>query len=333
MATLHKEFIAYDKDIKLNENRKTDLQKSKKDIRRKIKKWFAENKSEELQPKFKGQGSFEMDTCINPIPEYDSEGNKLLKYDLDYGVYFIEKENEDNKKSINTWHDWIYESVENHTNKKPIRKTTCVRVVFSNGRHIDLPIYYKNSDIPQLAHKSKDWIDSDPKEFIDWFNNNKKNQLVKIIRCLKGWKNHKEYKNPNLKLPSGFELTILAINNYVEDDFLDVAFRKTIKKINDNLNSYNGFKCLRPTTPNGEDLFENYSETRKSNFLNSLNTLLEDCEKANDEKNFLKASEILIKNQFGERFPKGENKSEESKSYDLKKSIGSAIVKPKPYGS
>ena len=46
-----------------------------------------------------------------------------------------------------------------------------------------------------------------------------------------------------------------------------------------------GFKCFRPTAPSDEDLFENYSETKKSNFLSSLKSLREDCIKTSEEKN------------------------------------------------
>ena len=94
-----------------------------------------------------------------------------------------------------------------------------------------------------------------------------------------------------------------------------------------------GFKCFRPTTPSDEDLFENYSETKKSNFLSSLQSLKDNCIKASEEKNFQKASEILRKNQFGVRFPLGDDKDEESRSKALGKSLGAAIINPKPYGS
>lgn len=331
MATLHKEFIEFNKLIKLTDSRKDELKKSRRDIKKKIRKWFIDNKSDELQPKFHGQGSFEMNTGVNPIPEYDYDGNKLLKYDLDFGVYFIEKEDEDNKKSIDTWHNWIYQAVEDHTNQKPIKKTTCIRVVYKDGHHIDLPIYYKLDDIIELAHKSKDWIESDPKAFYEWFNNLKKAQLERIVRYLKAWKNYRENRNSNLKLPSGFELTILATNNWFEDDNDDKAFRETIRNINGELNRMNGFKCVRPTIPK-EDVFSNYSDIRKSNFLNTLGNLLKDMDKAKEEKNFKKASEILRSNQFGERFPFGEDTNEEDKSKKLAAKIGAATVMPKPYG-
>jgi hypothetical protein len=332
MATLHKEYNSFNSEIKLTPERKKSLITSKKSIKNRIKKWFTDNKPDELQPKFGGQGSFEMNTTVNPIPVQDEDGNRILKYDLDYGVYFIEKTDENNKRTIQTWHDWVYEAVDDHTNKDSIDKNTCVRVVFYDGHHIDLPIYYKKDEVIQLAHKSKDWITSDPKEFYEWFNDQKTTQLERIVRYLKAWKNYRELNNSNLKLPSGFELTILASNNYASDDNDDVAFRETIRKINVELNRPNGFKCLRPTTPVDEDVFASYSYTRKNNFLSALESLLDDCDKARDEKNFKKASEHLRNNQFGTRFPLGDDKNEDQKSNELKRSIESSLIVPKQYG-
>jgi hypothetical protein len=335
MAVLNKEYNKFDKEIKLNQTRKESLVKSRKELRKKIKNWFKENKPDEIQPKSHAQGSSEMGTTVNPIVKYDEEGNGIREYDTDDGVYFIKINDDDKKQSITSWHDWVYKAVEGHTEKDPIRKTTCVRVIFADGHHIDLPIYFKENNFIELAHKSKGWIESDPKEFYEWFNDEKKTKprLEAIVRCLKGWKNFQENKNPNLKLPSGFELTILLTENYVDADNLDEAFRKTVEAMFDTLNKSNGFKCIRPTTPKGEDVFENYSSTRKSNFLSNLRSLVDDCDKASKEMNFKKASEILRVNQFGDRFPKGEDKNEESKSSALKKSLSSAIIPPKPYGN
>lgn len=335
MAVLNKEYNKFDKEIKLNQNRKDSLLTSRRELRKKIRKWFKENKPDLIQPKFGGQGSFEMNTTINPIVEYDEDDNALRKYDLDDGVYFIYEKDGDIKQSIDTWHNWVFKATENHTGKDSIKKATCIRVVFSDGHHIDLPIYYKEGNVIELAHKSKGWLESDPKEFYEWFNSEKKNKtrLGAIVRCLKAWKNFRENKNTNLKLPSGFELTILATNNYVEADNLDEAFKETVKAIEVELNKYNGFKCIRPTTPKNEDVFKNYSDSRKTNFLNTLKSLVEDCDKASQEKNFKKASEILIDKQFGSRFPKGEDKDETLKSSILKNSLTSASIPPKPYGN
>lgn len=171
-----------------------------------------------------------------------------------------------------------------------------------------------------------------PKEFYEWFNDRKNGQLERIVRFLKGWKNFKEFKNSNLNLPGGFELTILATNNYVADDNDDKSFRETVRKINTELNKSNGFKCIRPTTPEGEDVFADYSTAQKSDFLNSLGGLLNVLDRAKKEKNFKKASDILRNHQFGERFPLGEDKDGEQKTKELGSAIGTAIITPKPYG-
>ncbi len=306
------------------------MKTSRKDLKKKIRNWFRENKKDEIQPKFWGQGSFEMNTTINPIPVTDDKGNKLVKYDLDYGVYFIEKEGENKKQDIETWHDWVYSSVKNHTDTLPERRTTCIRVIFADGHHVDLPIYYKKGDIIELAHRSKGWIESDPKEFFEWFNNKKNSQLERIVRYLKAWKNYQECENSNLVLPSGFALTILATNNYVSASNDDTAFRRTVNKINDELNSHNGFKCLRPTTPKDEDVFADYTTAKKNDFLTKLDNLLTACNDAEDESNRKKASQILQK-QFGDRFPEAADTDDEKKSANLSTALGATYIKPIPY--
>lgn len=334
MATLHKEYIGFNSDIRLNQNRIDSLNKSKNSIKKRIRVWFEKNKPDEIQPRFGAQGSFMMGTSVNPLPTYDAEGNKLLKYDLDYGVYFISKNDDDAKKkqTVATWHNWVYDSVDDHTNQDTIDKNTCVRVVFADGHHMDLPIYYKKDELLQLAHKGKDWIDSDPKAFYTWFNDNKTAQLERIVRYFKAWKNFREDNNSALKLPSGFEFTILATINFADDDMDDKTFRETVRNIYAELSKPGGFKCLRPTTPENEDVFAGYSDKRKNDFLTTLKSLLDDLDRAKDEKNFKKASEILINHQFGYRFPIGDDKNEEVKSSDIGRSLGAALITPKPYG-
>ncbi|MEM6684648.1 MAG: CBASS cGAMP synthase [Bacteroidota bacterium] len=332
MATLHKEYNEFYKKIKLTGNRKEGLTGSRKSLRKKIKDWFAENKPDKLQPKFEGQGSFEMNTTINPIVIH-IDGEEIRKYDLDDGVYFHEKEGENNREKIDTWHNWVYEAVKDHTQEDTIRKNTCVRVVFSDGHHIDLPIYYKNGDTPELAHRSKGWSDSDPVEFTDWFKGKANDQKKRLVRYIKAWKDFRHNKNSNLKLPSGFALTILVVNNYVEKDNDDAAFRETIRKMYNSLSAPYGFKCLRPTTPKNEDVFAEYSKTRKDNFLTALNRLLDDCDKAKNEKNFKKASEYLIDKQFDNRFPKGADKDEEDQKQSMSDNLNRSYIKPKPYAN
>jgi len=250
---------------------------------------------------------------------------------LDDGIYFIEVNRQNNRKNISTWHDWVFNAVQYHTNITPKRKNTCVRVIFADGHHIDLPIYYEeNGYYPQLAHRSEGWITSDPQEFIDWLESQPNiKQLKRTVRYLKAWKNYRESNNTNLKLPSGFALTILAANNFVPKSGKDdVAFMETVRKIRSKLNR---FSCKRPTTPKDEDLFKDYSYTRKDNFLKALDSLLNACENASEEANFRTASKYMIDYCFGDRFPLGDNINQRKKAAQIGSLIGSNPLAKKPY--
>ena len=54
-----------------------------------------------------------------------------------------------------------------------------------------------------------------------------KEQLKRIVRCLKVWTDNKN----NLNLPSGMIFTILAVNNYISKVRDDEAFLETLKSI------------------------------------------------------------------------------------------------------
>lgn len=295
MANCHKLLIEYNSIIKLKKSKKESLRISRNNLRERIKKYIKENKDIKV-PRFHGQGSDFMDTIINPI-----EGN----YDVDDGIYLIVEE--EPKQSIATLHKWICEAVEGYTGTTPIDKNTCVRVIFKKGYHIDLPIYYKiDGKCPKLAHKSKGWIDSDPKEFINWFTNktDDKGQLRRIVRYLKAWKDYKKGD-----LPSGLILTILTVKNIKYNSRDDIALRDTLVNIKNSLDSY--FCCYRPTTPSNEDLLAGFSQTRKDYFLNMLDSFITSANKAIDAEKQKDASEKWQK-QFGARFScnLAENKSD-----------------------
>ncbi|MEM8528748.1 MAG: cyclic GMP-AMP synthase DncV-like nucleotidyltransferase, partial [Bacteroidota bacterium] len=266
-------------------------------------------------------------------PKEDEDGNKLLEYDLDDGIYFLEKEDENNRRSIDTWHDWVYEAVKDHTTKEPEKKNSCVRVFFADdGHHIDLPIYYKDGDVPELADKKNGWRESDPKAFYEWFNDKaKKNQqLRRFVRYLKAWKNFQEDEHDNQVIPCGFILTILANDNYRKDDNDDVAFKNTLKAIREQLGLGVSFKCYRPTKPTDENLLASYSNEEKEEFLSNLDDLITACDNAAQEENFKKASHYLIE-QLGSRFPEGKDEDEKSKNSRLNVAISTSTISPRPY--
>ncbi len=94
---------------------------------------------------------------------------------------------------------------------------------------------------------------------------------------------------------------MLAEKHYEEDIRDDVAMQKELTAIYDELSAEDGFHCYRPTFPEDEDLFLNYSETRKDNFLTELKSFKEDAERAIASKNQHDGC-VRWQKHFGERF-------------------------------
>ncbi len=305
----HKLFSDFDAVIRLNTSKISKLKSNRTALRNKIKDHFKKNNW--TAPKFYSQGSFPLNTNLNPIKKTTSDGDVKEEYDLDDGVYFICPKSE--RKEPATYHDRIKKAVDDHA-ESVIDKTTCVRVVYIDGHHIDLPSYWleKDGNTPQLTHKSKGFTDSDPKAFNEWVDDNisrasNNGQLRRIIRYLKAWKNYRENSNSTLELPSGFILTILACNHFSKNSRDDLSFKGTVESIKNSLNL--SFTCYRPTVPTHEELLFDYS---KDTVIKELTSLIDNAQKAIDSDCEKKASEFWHK-VFGDRFPSGKEKDEKPK--------------------
>lgn len=290
MANCHKLFLDFNTTIALDSEHKKSLRRSRDAVRKKIRDYF-QDKQNGFFPKFHGQGSFMMNTIIEPL---DGE------FDIDDGIYF--KVEEKPSQSVNTFHRWIFEAVDGHTKQQPINKQTCIRLVYAKQYHLDLPIYYViEGQTPYLAHKGTGWIKSDPREFIKWLNDQADDdgQLKRIIRYLKAWSDYRKGD-----LPSGLIFSILAANNIVFDEKDDIALYKTLCCIKNHLE--NDFVCERPTTPAGENLLEEYSKTNKDYFLKQLDSFIKSAEKALNDETSQKDACKAWQSHFGkDRFPSG----------------------------
>lgn len=286
MADCHKLFLEFNSIIELKPNSKAFLRESREAVRERIRNYFRK-KANGFVPKFHGQGSFMMNVIILP-----GDG----EFDLDDGIYFfVEKEP---IYSVDTFHRWIYEAVDGHTKQEVIDKQTCVRVVYAGQYHLDLPIYYIiEGQYPRLAHKSKGWIESDPREFIKWFQDKTdgKGQLRRIVRYLKAWSDYKAGS-----LPSGLILSILATKNIHFNVRDDIALYRTLVGIKNSLDL--SFTCYRPTTPAYEDLLQNYSQTNRDYFESQIASLIRSAEKALNDKTSLKEACREWQKHFGDRF-------------------------------
>jgi hypothetical protein len=256
---------------------------------------------EQHQLEHKSQGSYVMDTIITP---WDGD------FDLDDGSYFIGPLNQEQRPSAKMFHDWVIYAVGENENYGVVKdKDTCVRVEYKEEKfHIDLPIYYtENYECPELAHKNEKWPQSNPVEFIVWFEDKIDSgfqkgyifesslneeyqkwqedirkadvQLRRIVRYLKGWGDHLRGE-----MPPGIVMTILAAENYKAHERDDMALRDTLQEIKAYLER-NGFKCLRPTTPVDEDLFAGYDQERKTYFKNELNKFIDSANQAISSRN------------------------------------------------
>lgn len=318
MANCNLLFHSYNDIIRLSDDKRTELLKIRTELRARVKQGY-EIVSKQFLIKhlldFQSQGSFVMDTIIRPVRD---------DYDLDDGVYFIGSIMRDKRPTPADFHAWVKMSLDRgHDDiEEIIDKATCIRVQYKSGFHVDIPIYYAaNFDSPDLADKIKGWILSHPVEFIVWFeskinsgfqkgfllesrmypefekwtNDIRKvdHQLRRIVRYLKSWADLRREE-----MPCGIIMTILAANHYSAHERDDIALKETLVNIHAAL--IKNFKCQRPTTPAGEDLFEGYKN--KEAFLKYLGYFIDNAKKALEETNHKKACEHWQKS-FGDRFP------------------------------
>lgn len=309
MANLHYLFTEFNEELNITKGKKDDLMTSKNNLRKKIRDYFSKNHPT-YKPKFFIQGSYKLKLIIR---------TKDDTCDLDDGVYF--EDNPDNVTGT-ILQGWVKNAVEGTTDSTVQHRKKCITVDYKAGYNIDLPVLVFNpkaDDHPSLAVKNSDFQEDDPKEFVDKFNEVKSDQMVRMIKYLKSWC---DYKRENM--PSGLAMTVLTMNNYVSNMRDDVALKFLLIEIEKTLKG--NFKCVMPTTPK-DDLFRNFSETKKNNFMDNLSKFIKDAKDAIDEKN-KKSASLLWKKHLGNRFPEGKDEDEVLESSSR---LVSTIGASKPY--
>lgn len=309
MANLDNLFRQFDNELNITPSKKDALMTSRDNLRSKIRNHFSKNHSN-YNPTFFIQGSYKLKTLIR---------TKDDTCDLDDGVYF--KVNPDNVTGT-TLQRWVKEAVDGTTDATPEHKKKCIRVDYKAGYNIDLPVFVFNANNeahPNLAVKNADFQTDDPKEFVTEFKAVKSDQMVRMVKCLKSWCDYKRHD-----MPSGLSMTLLAMKHFQSNSRDDVALKFLLIEIETSLKK--DFICVMPTTPKN-DLFQNYSSAKETNFMDNLSKFIVDAKKAIDEKNKLTASR-LWKKHLGDRFPEGKDEVEESTSTA---SLASTVGSSKPY--
>lgn len=321
MAKCHHLFQHYNNAIKLTDTKRVALLQVRDSLRMRMRNNYYQIPVDDrklIEIYFQSQGSFVMDTIIKPVK---------ADFDLDDGVYFQGTLNDVERPEPKIFHNWIVRAIDTNSDYEKVEdKPTCVRVKYKHGFHIDIPIYYaSNFDSPDLAETNKGWILSNPVEFIAWFEEKAQSgfqkaflyealkyaepyekwlsdmrkkdcQLRRLVRYMKAWADLKRSE-----MPCGIIMTILVANNFVVHDADDISMRNTLVNIKNYLLN-NGYKCPRPTSPVGEDLFASTSQKDKDYFMNALNGLIQSASKAINAVNEKDAC-LEWEKHFGSRFP------------------------------
>lgn len=219
------------------------------------------------------QGSVAMSTIVQ---------NENNDYDIDVAVVF----NIDNlkNKGAQATRNMVADALSRQTkqfNAEPEVKTSCVRLKYSNGYHVDFAIYRRTFDFDNsrwiYEHAGADWTERELKGLTEWFNtqnNNSNGKLRKIVRLSKMFcKSRDFWKN----MPSGLLQTIVCDeklqNSY---DRIDELFYYTMKEIINRLE--NNTSVLAPVD-NNRDLTSRKSDRSKlTNWKNRLKSKLEDLD-------------------------------------------------------
>lgn len=320
-----KHFKNYHGNIKLTPAKKSSLRGNKDALRNKIKSAFRD-KGRIPVPTFFIQGSFSMHTTINPLTQ---------QYDIDDGLYL---QHIDTSKPISEWptpesvHRWVVDAVNGHTGTPPIDKSQCVRVIYANEeKHVDIPIYVNKNGTYYLAVKGYGWTVSDPKEIKQWYNDattEKGEQLRRITRYFKGWKDFREDENKSVNIYGGFQLTVLAEKHFITDVSDEVSFFKTLESIYNSLSFYR--YSLSHPVKFGTDITVHYTDTRKAKFQDEFTSLYNKAKAAFDEVDCVDKSKKW-QDVFGDRFPLVSYKDCVDNEEDTRSLNALSLNAPKPY--
>jgi hypothetical protein len=285
MANLHEDFLFFNNALNIPSSKLTKLKTSEANIKRYIKSYLTEKKVP--VPTLIRQGSFALGTLIR---------TKTDTCDIDFGVRFFP----DPQFATPTLQKYIRDALTKVSNSTlPKHKDKCIRLHYKAGYHIDVTVYvHTNFNEPIRLATKNGWLDSNPSGFKKWVEERGGKQAVqlkRLIRYIKAWAGQ-QGKN----MPKGVALTTLMANGFVPHFRDDLSLLYTLRNVYDNLEE--DFCCEMPVVP-FDDLLERMYEHRYS-FLNKLESLINNLEKATHARLGNDKAKALIKGHFGKYFPK-----------------------------
>ena len=270
MYNCEKEFNKfYRHKVVLSEKNQNNLRdKRKKNIKRLrdgLEEYNKENNTEFKLSENRIQGSMAMHTIIQ---------NEKKDYDIDVGVVF-EKEQFIDFGPFKT-RKIIAEALSKKTaqfSEDPEVKTSCVRLKYSSGYHIDFAIfrrYKENEDDDKYIydHAGAEWTIRDLKGVEEWFADEIKEKgtnLRKVVRLCK------KFCNSKSNMPSGLIQTILCAEEFDSShDRIDEIFYYTMANILNRLKT--DIIVNAPVDNNRPLVYRKKDEQRMESFKNQLQT-------------------------------------------------------------
>ncbi len=188
------------------------------------------------------QGSYAMHTM------HQDENND---YDIDDGAYFREEDLRDGNQALapeEARQRIATALTDQRFNRTAEVKNNCVRQYYSEGFHIDIPVYRTivtgTEEHPAQRHElasGSDWTESDARGVTFWYRNQRSDykeaypedggtQFARIVRLTKQFARSREAWKP--KTTSGICVTRLVADHFVyRKDRLDAALRETWQAI------------------------------------------------------------------------------------------------------
>ncbi|MBQ3530336.1 MAG: nucleotidyltransferase [Oscillospiraceae bacterium] len=269
--TFYKSFVVLPEDDKNELYKKKDLNIQR--LNDGLKEYNDENGTSYFIAESCVQGSVAMSTVVQ---------NEHNDYDIDIAIIF-DKSNLGDKGALSA-RNIVANALKRKTkqfNAEPEVKTSCVRIKYADGYHIDFAIYRRHydslSDSWIYEHAGSEWTERSPQKLNEWFkrqNNSSKGKLRKVVRLSKMFcKSRNSWKN----MPSGLLQTVLC-DEKLQNSYsrIDELFYYTMKEIVNQLES--STSVIAPID-NGRDLTPRNSDIQKmNNWKNRLKSKLEDLD-------------------------------------------------------
>ncbi len=267
----------YNDSVVLSQAKQTNLH-SKKDLNIQrlkdgLKEYNEENNTFYSIAETCVQGSVAMSTVVQ---------NEDGDYDIDVAVVFDKSTLGD--KGAQATRNMVANALQRKTkqfNAEPEVKTSCVRIKYSDGYHIDFAIYRRHYDTENkrwiYEHAGTTWTERELKDLTKWFTEQNKasnGKLRKVVRLSKMFcKSRDTWKN----MPSGLLQTVLCDEKLQDSyDRIDELFYYTMKEIVVRLETD---VSVAAPVDNGRNLTPRQIDTQKmTNWKNRLKSKLEDLD-------------------------------------------------------